>query len=123
MALDPAGDEQPAPGQVNADVDLENDPDAQPDLNGDDLLPEEQPDLPPPVVEGPQVAPEGGNGGAGIELGEAHQALLQRQGPTGFEPYHKPSYFPLRVRKTANDLLSELGSISSIVLHSISNPS
>ena len=31
------------------------------------------------------------------DLGAAHQALLQREGPTGFQPYNKPILFPLRV--------------------------
>ncbi|TRY61038.1 hypothetical protein TCAL_01440 [Tigriopus californicus] len=30
-------------------------------------------------------------------LGHAHQALLQRQGPSEFQPYLKPSKFPLRI--------------------------
>ena len=30
------------------------------------------------------------------DLGAAHHALLQR-GPTGSQPYNKPTYFPLRV--------------------------
>jgi len=32
-----------------------------------------------------------------VDLGAAHQALLQREGPTGFQPYNKPILFPLRV--------------------------
>jgi E3 ubiquitin-protein ligase MARCH6 len=44
-------------------------------------------------------AGEGGEGGEGgqLELRAAHQALLQRGGPTGFQPYHAPSLFPLRL--------------------------
>ncbi|XP_065210873.1 E3 ubiquitin-protein ligase MARCHF6 [Planococcus citri] len=34
---------------------------------------------------------------AGGGLGAAHQALLQRGGPTGFQPYEKPKWFPLRI--------------------------
>lgn len=49
----------------------------------------------------------GGNGnGAGMDLaqpplaaglGAAHQALLHREGPTGFEPYERPAWFPARL--------------------------
>lgn len=43
----------------------------------------------------------GGVGGvAGIGaggLGAAHQALLQREGPTGFQPYERPRWFPARL--------------------------
>jgi hypothetical protein len=31
------------------------------------------------------------------DLGAAHQALVQREGPTGFQPYNRPNLFPLRV--------------------------
>ena len=31
------------------------------------------------------------------DLGAAHQALLQREAPTGFQPYNRPNIFPLRV--------------------------
>lgn len=31
------------------------------------------------------------------DLGAAHQALLQRGGPTGFQPYVRPSLFPARI--------------------------
>ena len=34
------------------------------------------------------------------DLGAAHQALLQREGPTGFQPYNKPNLFPIRVSIT-----------------------
>jgi len=37
-----------------------------------------------------------GGGGAG-GLGAAHQALLQREGPTGFQPYERPRWFPARL--------------------------
>ena len=102
---DQTPDEQPAAGQVNADVDLENEDDIH---LGDEVGPnleEEQPDLPPPLIDDLPAA--GANGvNNGIELGEAHQALLQRQGPTGFQPYHKPTLFPLRVRKNGHNLLT-----------------
>lgn len=42
----------------------------------------------------------GGGGVAGIGaggLGAAHQALLQREGPTGFQPYERPRWFPARL--------------------------
>jgi hypothetical protein len=31
------------------------------------------------------------------DLGAAHQALIQREGPTGFQPYNRPNLFPIRV--------------------------
>ncbi|KAM0737087.1 E3 ubiquitin-protein ligase MARCHF6 [Formica fusca] len=31
------------------------------------------------------------------DLGAAHQALLQREGPTGFQPYTRPRWFPARL--------------------------
>ncbi len=34
---------------------------------------------------------------AGLDLGAAQQALLPREGPTGFQPYLRPSYFALRI--------------------------
>lgn len=37
-----------------------------------------------------------GGGGAG-GLGAAHQALLQQEGPTGFQPYERPRWFPARL--------------------------
>ena len=30
-------------------------------------------------------------------VGEAHQALLNVQGPSGFQPYFRPKYFHVRV--------------------------
>ena len=39
----------------------------------------------------PAPAPAGG------AVGEAHQALLNVQGPSGFQPYIRPKYFHLRV--------------------------
>ena len=33
------------------------------------------------------------NGG----LGAAHQALLQREGPAGYQPYLRPSFFIVRI--------------------------
>lgn len=37
------------------------------------------------------------NNNAGADLGAAHQALLQRGGPTGFQPYVRPNFFPIRI--------------------------
>lgn len=38
------------------------------------------------------------NAGGGIGgLGAAHQALLQQEGPTGFQPYERPRLFPARL--------------------------
>ena len=40
----------------------------------------------------------GGDGGNNNEgLGAVHQALLLREGPTGFQPFNKPKFFALRV--------------------------
>jgi E3 ubiquitin-protein ligase MARCH6 len=64
----------------------------------------------PAVADGdvPAVAPfadaaigAGIGGDGGLGLGAAHQAMLQRDGPTGTQPYIRPSWFPLRVRKCA----------------------
>lgn len=38
------------------------------------------------------------HGGGGVGgLGAAHQALLQREGPIGFQPYERPRWFPARL--------------------------
>lgn len=37
------------------------------------------------------------NNNGGGDLGAAHQALLQRGGPTGFQPYVRPPLFPARI--------------------------
>lgn len=42
----------------------------------------------------PQPAAQAAPVGA---VGEAHQALLNVQGPSGFQPYIRPKYFHLRV--------------------------
>jgi E3 ubiquitin-protein ligase MARCH6 len=46
-------------------------------------------DAPPPVPVEADLRPE--------PLGVAHQALLQGGAPTGFQPYNKPTFFPLRI--------------------------
>ena len=50
---------------------------------------------------GDAVAAAGGGGGDGGNnnegLGAVHQALLLREGPTGFQPFNKPKFFALRV--------------------------
>lgn len=43
----------------------------------------------------PQPQDQGGLGGGG--LAAAHQALLQRDVPVGFQPYERPSLFPMRL--------------------------
>ena len=53
-----------------------------------------------PVEQHPQrvaepVQPENHDG-----LAAAHQALLQREGPMGFQPYKRPKMFPFLVRIT-----------------------
>ncbi|XP_032669226.1 E3 ubiquitin-protein ligase MARCH6 isoform X2 [Odontomachus brunneus] len=51
------------------------------------LLRDQTDDPEPAVVEEPQHP----------DLGAAHQALLQREGPTGFQPYVRPRWFPARL--------------------------
>uniref|UniRef100_A0A1B6ML90 E3 ubiquitin-protein ligase MARCHF6 n=2 Tax=Graphocephala atropunctata TaxID=36148 RepID=A0A1B6ML90_9HEMI len=41
--------------------------------------------------------PQVDNNNGGGDLGAAHQALLQRGGPTGFQPYIRPTFFPARI--------------------------
>ena len=54
-------------------------------------------DIQPNIAEPPvQQIPAGAGGGG---LGAVHQALLLREGPTGFQPYNRPSMFALRVSK------------------------
>ena len=47
----------------------------------------------PPGAAAPVPAPAP----AGGAVGAAHQALLNVQGPSGFQPYIRPKYFHLRV--------------------------
>lgn len=47
---------------------------------------------PEPVPEPPPLPPRPPQG-----LGDAHQAMMQGGGPTGFQPYNRPNLFPLRV--------------------------
>ena len=70
---------------------------------------EEEPEVnvagpPPPRAVPLERAPEAEDaapGGLGFVigggLGAAHQALLLRDGPTGFHPYTRPACFPLKV--------------------------
>lgn len=50
---------------------------------------------PRPNEEEPRAADQQGLGGGG--LAAAHQALLQRDVPVGYQPYEKPSFFPVRL--------------------------
>lgn len=51
-----------------------------------------------PVGGGGEVGAAGGLGFViGGGLGAAHQALLLRDGPTGFLPYTRTRFFPLKV--------------------------
>ena len=50
----------------------------------------------------PPAAPQEPNAGLGVPfrnggLGAAHQALLQREGPAGYQPYLRPSFFFCRI--------------------------
>ena len=51
------------------------------------LLRDQTEDPGPAVIEEPQHP----------DLGAAHQALLQREGPIGFQPYIRPRWFPARL--------------------------
>ncbi|XP_053988914.1 E3 ubiquitin-protein ligase MARCHF6 [Hylaeus anthracinus] len=51
------------------------------------LLRDQTEDPGPAVIEEPQHP----------DLGAAHQALLHREGPTGFQPYIRPRWFPARL--------------------------
>ena len=70
------------------------------------------------VVQGDQVAPpavqpQANNPGVPLPiqqgpaegLGAAHQAMLQGGGPTGFQPYKRPSIFAVRVGIVVHVLL------------------
>lgn len=46
---------------------------------------------------GPQPAQAAAQEHAGGGLGAAHQALLHREGPTGFQPYERPQWFVARL--------------------------
>lgn len=50
---------------------------------------------PRPNDEEPRAAEQQGLGGGG--LAAAHQALLQRDVPVGYQPYERPSFFPVRL--------------------------
>lgn len=50
---------------------------------------------PRPNEEEPRAAEQVGLGGGG--LAAAHQALLQRDVPVGYQPYDRPSFFPVRL--------------------------
>ena len=51
------------------------------------------PEAPPAAAPAPAAA-----GADNIDgLGAAHHALLQREAPTGTQPYVRPTFFPLRV--------------------------
>jgi len=43
-------------------------------------------------------------GNPGGPVGEAHQALLNMHGSSGFKPYYRPKYFHLRVSMKFNGL-------------------
>lgn len=58
------------------------------------------------------------------DLGAAHQALVQREGPTGFQPYNRPNLFPLRVSfsiqsctYTCHDALRLIQNVFMLVSH------
>lgn len=50
---------------------------------------------PRPNEEEPRAEQQQGLGGGG--LAAAHQALLQRDVPVGYQPYDRPSFFPIRL--------------------------
>ena len=48
----------------------------------------------------PAAAAAAGAAGDNVDgLGAAHHALLQREAPTGTQPYVRPTFFPFRVSK------------------------
>lgn len=73
--------EQPLPAFVEAAVPAE--------ANNLPPGPDADPDVAPPVPPRPNRPLQG--------LGDAHQAMMQGGGPTGFQPYTRPDLFPLRV--------------------------
>jgi hypothetical protein len=73
-----------------------------------------------PLVEAPvdlpalvQVVDGGVGGGLGFGigggLGAAHQALLLRDGPTGFQQYKRPSFFHFKVGSILLDIFPQTG--------------
>lgn len=70
-------------------TDEHDDVDPLPAVDNDPPVVEAEPAAAPPAP--PQVnrPPQG--------LGDAHQAMMQGGGPTGFQPYNRPDLFPLRV--------------------------
>ena len=118
------GDEDEDLDDPNAEVgdDDENDDEEDEEAAEDALAagPPEEPLLPPPPrmeddnLDNDQGARDdigGANAAEGdginnLGLGAAHQALLQREAPTGFQPYIKPTYFPLRVRNANDDFFN-----------------
>ena len=85
-------------GDTNEDVDIaaeavEENNDQQPPQQNDDQNNEPvNPDPIEPIIQ-PVNPPVQNNEG----LAAAHQALLQREGPVGFQPYKRPRMFPLLV--------------------------
>lgn len=73
--------EQPLPALVEAAAPAE--------ANNLPPGPDADPDVAPPVPPRPNRPLQG--------LGDAHQAMMQGGGPTGFQPYTRPDLFPLRV--------------------------
>lgn len=69
---------------------------------------------------GPSAGPEPGPAGPGGGLGAAHQALLQREGPTGWQPYERPSAFPARLAALLVLVCFSLVIASSVALVSCS---
>ena len=78
--------------EIQDDVNNEND-----EINDDDDEEQEAPDAADQPVD--QQAAPGAAGAApgGMALHAAHHALINQMGPTGFQPYNKPSFFAFRV--------------------------
>ena len=52
----------------------------------------------PPAAAAAAAVENRGEEAVGAGLGAVHQALMLREGPTGFQPYNKPKMFAFRVR-------------------------
>ena len=53
--------------------------------------------LPQRVAEGDAAAAAAADQAQNVPQAGAHQALQQRENPTGYQPYSRPSYFPIRI--------------------------
>ena len=78
-------------GDTTEDVPAEGNDAAEPPVAEQPAEPVQAPPAVPPAAPRPNPVQEGQG------LAAAHQALLQREGPVGFQPYKRPKLFPLMV--------------------------